>query len=318
VAFYRFSSSGALLASALIPPDSTLVYPNAYDAVIEESGTVLVACRINPYTQDLLRLDMDGNILDRITLPGTILHPSGQYSMFLSHSGGSDYTLIVHSYGSDLPYPASITISIGRLYDTGAEYWTFYSSTLLMPSSLNMIGGELYLTGTNYLPYNPSTLFKIGFQPSCEIEWYWSNPNLRLIYEIDDPVHILSPSQNGSIFIAATGYQYNSLAVAKVLPTGLLPVDDEIQIPGPRFISAFPNPMKDKLTLRIGKSESSQALAHLHVYNLRGQLIRVLPVTQDEARWDGRDSNGKACPAGVYLIRDAAKLQAMQKITLLK
>jgi flagellar hook assembly protein FlgD len=95
-------------------------------------------------------------------------------------------------------------------------------------------------------------------------------------------------------------------------------VDDDIQIPGPRLISAYPNPMKDELTLRIGKSESSQTLAHINVYNLRGQLIRVLPVTQDEARWAGRDINGKACPAGVYLIRDAAKTQAMQKITLLK
>ncbi len=271
VAFYRFSSSGALLASALIPPDSTLVYPNAYDAVIEESGTVLVACRINPYTQDLLRLDMDGNVLDRITLPGTIQYPTSQYSIFLSHIAGASYSLVVYTHTTLQPWPDAYDLTFARISDSDAEYWHFSGTDILQPNSLLEDSTGVYLIARNtYIPSNFTTLHRYDFDGEYSFNWIWYNTNLKIRnYDWDDPVHTISFSHNGSIYITGYGNPSNRLAVAKVLPTGLLPVDDEIQIPGPSIITAYPTPIKDELTLTIGKSESSQALTHSHVYNLR-------------------------------------------------
>lgn len=71
-----------------------------------------------------------------------------------------------------------------------------------------------------------------------------------------------------------------------------------------------PNPFTDRVTLRIMLTGGPQAVhrINLAVYSVGGRLVRRLPGRQVsgpsfEASWDGRNSAGTACPAGVYFIR---------------
>jgi hypothetical protein len=56
----------------------------------------------------------------------------------------------------------------------------------------------------------------------------------------------------------------------------------------------------------------------LRVYNVRGSGLRILPLLNGRAHWDGRDAEGRSLPAGLYLANalEAAGSQAAFKIIL--
>ncbi|MCB5260783.1 MAG: T9SS type A sorting domain-containing protein, partial [Candidatus Cloacimonetes bacterium] len=69
-------------------------------------------------------------------------------------------------------------------------------------------------------------------------------------------------------------------------------------------ISAYPNPMKDHLNIKITQDDKPVIAAnHIDIFNIKGQLIRSLKLTKGETVWDGKDSEGKPCPKGIYLLR---------------
>jgi hypothetical protein len=69
--------------------------------------------------------------------------------------------------------------------------------------------------------------------------------------------------------------------------------------------SAYPNPMRADLTLKLDVSKHCQT--DLQIYNLKGQRIKVLQVNSEtgnaECYWDGTDNSGIRAASGIYFIR---------------
>ena len=72
---------------------------------------------------------------------------------------------------------------------------------------------------------------------------------------------------------------------------------------------AYPNPFNPSTTIGYALPEASEVA--LEVYNVQGQRIRELvggrqPAGWHAVVWDGRNSNGKPVPSGVYVVRMTA------------
>jgi len=70
--------------------------------------------------------------------------------------------------------------------------------------------------------------------------------------------------------------------------------------------NAFPNPFNPRTTIEVGIARAGET--RIGIYNLRGQLVRVLlDDFKDRGTyllyWDGTDANGKALPSGIYFVK---------------
>jgi len=89
-------------------------------------------------------------------------------------------------------------------------------------------------------------------------------------------------------------------------------------------MAVWPNPFRPgsgSLSIRLG--DTATETTTLKVYNLRGQLVRELPLSGDlkaTQSWDLLDSQGRTCASGIYLLRleqDGREL-AGKKVVVLK
>jgi hypothetical protein len=84
----------------------------------------------------------------------------------------------------------------------------------------------------------------------------------------------------------------------------------------------YPNPFNPSTTIHFSTPKAGEAM--LGVYNLKGQLIRVLyfgPVAagRHSVVWDGADAHGVKVASGIYLYRlDADGFSAARKLILTK
>lgn len=76
--------------------------------------------------------------------------------------------------------------------------------------------------------------------------------------------------------------------------------DDGIATPAVHTLSAYPNPMKNQLSI---KTEAALNGNSVDVYNIRGELVRRLKLTGGETVWDGKDTANKKCANGIYFIK---------------
>lgn len=67
--------------------------------------------------------------------------------------------------------------------------------------------------------------------------------------------------------------------------------------------TAYPNPFQTALNLDIQVKEGEAAL--LSIYNLAGQLVKTETLSPGSHKlvWNGRDTRGRACASGIYLVR---------------
>ena len=82
-------------------------------------------------------------------------------------------------------------------------------------------------------------------------------------------------------------------------------------------IVCSPNPFSDILQISIPKTPRTSQ--HLEVYNLKGQLVRILMPegsSSDEHyyRWNGRDAQGKSTSPGVYLLKQGTSTRKTLKL----
>jgi flagellar hook assembly protein FlgD len=84
----------------------------------------------------------------------------------------------------------------------------------------------------------------------------------------------------------------------------------------------FPNPFNPETVFAFRIPEAG--LAVLEVYDVRGQLVRVLlegrlEPGRHEAVWDGREQDGRPVPSGIYLVRlTAGRSCRIQRTALLR
>lgn len=311
LAYFRFSPNAQVLASSFIPPDSTwFSLSDIYDAEIEESGNLLMSCRINPYHNDLLRLNMDGIVLERLQLQG-ILSYIGANPVSLAKSPGSEHSIV--SYCDYPPYPEEPSFYIALIADGGLWYQTISESNIRWVNSMIEVGADVYLVA--YHHPNGFSLLRLNYTDVYEVVWAWNHPGFSfMVGDFSLVYHLLSSSVNSCIYVA--GYNGSMLAVAKVLPNGQLPVEDEVQTPSVNKISAYPNPMKEYVNIKINQdSQITPGSIAVEIYNIRGQLMKTLRTAKDGAYvWDGTDNQGRACPSGIYLIKDSMGLYKLTKI----
>ena len=102
------------------------------------------------------------------------------------------------------------------------------------------------------------------------------------------------------------------------------PADDPALTPvsGFRLYPSYPNPFTRETFIPIESKDSSSPLK-VEVYNLKGQIVRVLynslPAAKTQLSWDGKDAFGKAVSTGIYFIKvqQGTKVQS-RKVLLLK
>jgi len=90
------------------------------------------------------------------------------------------------------------------------------------------------------------------------------------------------------------------------LPSGLAgggERENELDRGGPS--EPHPNPFCGRTTFEFELSEEVPVRAA--VYDLRGRRVKVLadgsfPAGRYELSWNGKDSGGRACPSGIYII----------------
>lgn len=111
-------------------------------------------------------------------------------------------------------------------------------------------------------------------------------------------------------------YQSAIGAIDIVFPPFQTDVTDEV-IVKPSFVSLYPNPFRDEITILVAGGSSDRACnlnanfgeydggkeLTISIYNLKGQLVRRLSTAGNVSSWDGMNDNGESCPAGIYLFR---------------
>ncbi|OGC94883.1 MAG: hypothetical protein A2142_00530 [candidate division Zixibacteria bacterium RBG_16_48_11] len=90
-----------------------------------------------------------------------------------------------------------------------------------------------------------------------------------------------------------------------------------------RLLQNYPNPFNATTTIRYHLSKSSNVT--LEIFNLKGQLVRVLlnnttqPAGEHQRVWDGKNSAGVKVSSGVYLYRfKTGEFSQVRKMILLK
>jgi hypothetical protein len=72
--------------------------------------------------------------------------------------------------------------------------------------------------------------------------------------------------------------------------------------PGLKFrLNVFPNPARNNQLITIKALDWQKP--QIAVYNLKGQLVTVLPTGSNETVWNGKAANGERAAKGIYLIR---------------
>ena len=104
----------------------------------------------------------------------------------------------------------------------------------------------------------------------------------------------------------------NKLMVGKLLPNGQVPIQDDVQVPALNTLTAYPNPMKRELSIKVDPLLRNDSIA---VYNIKGKLVRSLTLLNGETVWDGKDHSGYDCPSGIYLLRTSNEKNLVKKIS---
>lgn len=99
--------------------------------------------------------------------------------------------------------------------------------------------------------------------------------------------------------------------------------EDEIIIENEKWkMENYPNPFNPETQIIFYLPETGKV--RLSVYNLKGQLVKiladdVLSVGENRFIWDGRNENGRKVSSGVYLVRMQSKTESVhKKIMLMK
>lgn len=104
-------------------------------------------------------------------------------------------------------------------------------------------------------------------------------------------------------------------------PTGVLRTSDAIPTEF-ALKQNYPNPFNP--TTRIAYQLPKQVNVELSIYNLRGELVRVLvsgtqPAGMYEAIWDGRNQSGNLASSGIYFYRiSAGEFSRIKRLTFIK
>lgn len=126
---------------------------------------------------------------------------------------------------------------------------------------------------------------------------------------------------------AAIYFDFNPPVMTNTVTNTIGPVrvdEQEIEPASARFelLQNYPNPFAPGTQIHFGLSKSTHV--RLEIYNLMGQKVaslvdRKVEAGQHTVEWQGRDSNGRPVPTGLYFYRlTAGNFTSTRKMTLLR
>lgn len=256
---------------------------------------VLITCRLHSFNCSILEVNPDGALVNRFDLPGQF--HSSNVSICRELNGPS--YIIAYRMGES----PNRSIHVDRFENGVFEpLFSISGSDLTRVNSMILGTDNIYLCGR--LSVNGSLL---SLTYSGVLNWSWEQPgnNLSSVEQYGSAsAALLALDSDNCIYWAWSGELFGTQIITKLLPNGQLPIEDEVQTPPVNTISAYPNPMKDEIRIKISQDDQSiSAENKLSIFNIKGQLIRSLKLKKGETVWDGKDSGGKPCPKGIYLLR---------------
>ena len=311
--FYRFSATGDTLATAYYPLDASSPHQEqgaeAYDLALMDNGNILITCQLNIGTATILEVDPMGNIINRIDVPGYFLN--NMSSLAVANNPYNSGYLIVGPFGffPDTAIKAYLLQNNELAYAFGID-----PGIVKWPHTTLVHEDGVFVCGT----YSSNDASLVNLSGNGDLNWTWqqdgeNNSNLQDEGIGNASTALLAMDSEGCVYWA-WGNGRTQL-ITKLLPNGQVPVADEVQTPMINEISAYPNPMKDEIRIKI-KQENSLPIQgnSIEIFNIKGQLIRSLELTKDETVWDGKDSGGNPSPKGIYLLRSNAETRQLKKI----
>ena len=311
--FYRFSATGELIATALWPVDidnpSYYDCSEAYDLALKDNGNLIVSSSMNPTTASVLEIDIDGNIINRIDFADRFL--SGYSTLAISKEANQDSYLLAGVFGE---YPDH-AVQVYRLQNNELNLLFDVEQGIIRElSSLLAYDNGLIICGS----YNTSQWALVNLSLSGEVNWYRHQPGGNINFLLSEnystqATDLIERDEDGCVYWTCGDREMQ--LITKLLPNGQVPVADEVQIPPATIISAYPNPMKDEIKIKIKQDNSLPIQGNsIEIFNIKGQLIRSLELTKGETVWDGKDNGGKPSPKGIYLLRSEGTTRHLRKI----
>lgn len=166
--------------------------------------------------------------------------------------------------------------------------------------------------GTSYNGSTPATLVDLD-----------GDNTLRLVTGYSTGVLVINLRKPETIRMPWVTYRGSLLRQGSYSSTGYVANDDNVG-PAPEGLnlSNYPNPFNPET--RIAFHKANPGPARLSIYNLKGQLVRVLldgelPAGTHTLLWDGKDARGTGAASGIYLYRlETEGMVSTQRMLMLK
>jgi len=304
--FFRFSATGDTLSTVFWPVDQGSQYleAEAYDLALMDNGNILITCMLSTGIASIIEVNTNGGIVSRINVPDYYMNFYSSIALCRSTIDGS--FLVAGLFGLSNP-----TAKVYRL--SGSELISIFD-----------INSSIVFNVWTMIPHNNGVLIcgsingvLARFTLSGEMSWAWNVQGNNICSYIADgfgspSTALLSIDDAGCVYWAwaNSGQQ----VIIKLLPNGQVPVEDEVQIPLVNKIKTYPNPMTHHLNIKATNDDPSLLNARIYIFNIKGQLVRTLKLSNSEANWDGKDDAGHNCPSGIYLIRSGERKNRVYKI----
>ena len=121
---------------------------------------------------------------------------------------------------------------------------------------------------------------------------------------MDTPDYAFGVAVSGTYAYVGDGYSGLQVLPAQCEPAS--GVGEDHRVVSKMLLRTYPNPASGMT--RIQFATRKVGLVKVSVYDLAGRRVRgltdrILNADTHDLLWDGRDQNGRAVPAGVYLVR---------------
>ena len=292
----RLTASGDTISVARYARDPDSGYNPGeaiYDLEIDDEGYVLNLCKLSTLIHaTILKTDIDGNVISRYDWVDSNYTSAGPQKYVGCDSNGG-YEILISA------------TSITSL--TGPQIYLFDNDEISFLDNLDYLSGVnalcvLRVADNRYiLARNSSTTYVCKTSTSGEILWIWGDSHFWNITTYkNDNVAIYGDKV---IATGASSDHYYLYAV-ELLPNGQVVNKDDTQSPTLNAMSAYPNPMRDRITIKTQCETGANST--LYIYNIKGQRIRNLVLTRGVSEWDGKDYHGEDCPNGIYIIKSSS------------
>lgn len=68
-------------------------------------------------------------------------------------------------------------------------------------------------------------------------------------------------------------------------------------------IYTYPNPAQNRIHININHVETENKELYIKIYNTSGEIVNIMPVTDNHIIWNRKNAQQVECPDGMYLLK---------------